>query len=175
MAAWRGRLGDLDARGLADALVEYEAIQELAQRPGFFAGLLTAADTQDSVALALEQRTAELHAELRTLLVFFELEILALDDAQMAALLADDALARYRHFLTQLRRFKPHALSEPEERALTRKDLSGRTAFVQLYDELSGSLQFRIDDEELTEGELLALLHHPDGERRRRALRTLLE
>ena len=174
-AAWRGRLADVDARELYDALVEYEAIQELAQRPGFFAGLLTAADTQDSVALALEQRTAELHAELRTLLVFFELEILALDDAKVEALLADAALARYVHFLGQLRRFKPHALSEPEERAVTRKDLSGRTAFVQLYDELAGSLRFRIDDEELTEGELLAHLHHPDRERRRRALRTLLD
>ena len=174
-AAWRGRLADVDARGLSDALVEYEAIQELAQRPGFFAGLLAAADTQDPVALALEQRTAERQTELRTLLVFFELEILALDDRTMDALLADETLARYAHFLTQLRRFKPHALSEPEERAVARKDLSGRTAFVQLYDELAGSLQFRVDGEELTEGELLALLHHPDRDRRRRALTTLLD
>jgi oligoendopeptidase F len=174
-AMWRGRLAEVDAQRLADALAEYEAIEEAAQRPGFFAGLLTAADTQDPVALALEQRTTELQTELRTLLVFFELEILALDDDRMATLLADGALARYGHFLTQLRRFKPHALSEPEERALARKDLSGRTAFVQLYDELAGSLRFRIDDEDLTEGELLALLHHADGERRRHALTTLLD
>jgi oligoendopeptidase F len=175
VATWRGRLAGVDARGLHDALVEYEAVQELAQRPGFYAGLLTASDTQDPLALALEQRTVELQTEIRTLLVFFELEILALDDVRMQALLSDDALTRYAHFLTQLRRFKPHVLSEPEERALARKDLSGRTAFVQLYDELAGSLRFRIDDEELTEGELLALLHHPVRERRQRALATLLD
>jgi oligoendopeptidase F len=174
-AAWRGRVGAADARSLYEALAEYEAIQEFSHRPGFYAGLLTSVDTQDAVALALEQRTAEMQTELRTLLVFFELEILALDDARMDALLTDPALARYAHFLTQLRRFKPHALSEPEERALARKDLSGRTAFVQLYDELAGSLRFGIDDEDLTEGELLALLHHPERSRRRRALATLLD
>lgn len=174
VTTWRGRLAAMTASDLRRALGEYEQLQELAQRPGFYAALLTAADTQDSGALALEQRTAEAHTELRAQLVFFELELLALDDATAHALVADDVLAPYVHFLTQLRRFKPHVLSEPEERALARKDLSGRTAFVQLYDELAGSLHFRIGDDELTEGEVLALLHHPDRERRRQALTALL-
>ena len=175
VTTWRGRLAAMTASDLRQALGEYEQLQELAQRPGFYAALLTAADTQDSVALALEQRTAEAHTELRAQLVFFELELLALDDATAHTLVTDDVLAPYVHFLTQLRRFKPHVLSEPEERALARKDLSGRTAFVQLYDELAGSLHFRIGDEELTEGEVLALLHHPDRERRQQALTALLE
>jgi oligoendopeptidase F len=98
-----------------------------------------------------------------------------MDDAAAQALVTDAVLAPYAHFLTQLRRFKPHVLSEPEERALARKDLSGRTAFVQLYDELAGSLRFRVDDAELTEGEVLALLHHSDRDRRRGALAALLE
>ena len=175
VTTWRGRLAAMTASDLRQALGEYEQLQELAQRPGFYAALLTAADTQDSGALALEQRTAEAHTELRAQLVFFELELLALDDATTHTLVTDDVLAPYVHFLTQLRRFKPHVLSEPEERALARKDLSGRTAFVQLYDELAGSLHFRIGDEELTEGEVLALLHHPDRERRQQALTALLE
>ncbi len=173
-ATWRGRIAALDANGLRQALAEYEEIQELARRPGFYAELLTAFDTQDQTALALEQRTAEEQTELRTVLVFFELEILALDDAAMRALLADEALAPYRHFLTQLRRFKPHVLGEAEERILARKDISGRAAFVQLYDELAGSLRFRIGERDLSEGEVLALLHHPDRARRREALATLL-
>ena len=171
---WRGHLGDANAATLERAVAAYEAITELGQRPGFYAGLLTAADTQDPVALALEQRAAEAHTELSTELVFFELELLGIDERRMQSLLADPALARYRHFLDQLRRFKPHVLSEPEERVLARKDLSGRTAFTQLYDELSGSLRFHLDGSELTEGEVLALLHHPERSRRQAALATLL-
>ncbi len=175
VAAWRGRIAALTAAEVRQALEEYERLQELGLRPGFYAALLAASDTQDPVALALEQRTTEAHTELRTELVFFELELLALDDARAEALIADDALAAYSHFLTQLRRFRPHVLSEPEERILARKDLGGRTAFVQLYDELAGSFHFRIDNEELTEGEVMARLHHPDPTARRAALTALLE
>ena len=53
---WRGSLAATTAPGLRAALAEYEAIQQLAQRPGFYASLLTAMDSQDPVALALEQR-----------------------------------------------------------------------------------------------------------------------
>lgn len=175
VAAWRGRIANVTTAELATALTEYERIQHEALRPGFYASLLSAADSQDPIALALEQRTTEAHAEIRTLLVFFELELLALDEVRASVLARDPALARYAHFLTQLRRFKPHVLSEAEERVMTRKDLSGRTAFVQLYDELAGSLRFHLDDAELTEGELLALLHAPDRDRRQRALAALLE
>ncbi len=175
VTAWRGRIGDLSAPDLRRALEEYEALHDLAQRPGFYASLLAASDTQDSVALALEQRTTEAQAELRTVLVFFELELIALDDAHADRLVADPALAPYAHFLTQVRRFRPHVLSEPEERLLARKDLGGRTAFVQLYDELTGSFRFRIGDQELTEGEVLARLHHPDRTVRQAALAALLE
>ncbi|MCC6767172.1 MAG: M3 family oligoendopeptidase [Deltaproteobacteria bacterium] len=175
VATWRGRIAAASASDLRCALEEYEALQELAQRPGFYASLLAAADTQDTVALALEQRTTEAHADLRTTLVFFELELIALDDARADALVVDPALADYAHFLTQLRRFRPHVLSEPEERILTRKDLGGRAAFVQLYDELTGAFRFRIRDEDLTEGEVLARLHHPERTERRSALAALLE
>ncbi|MCC6850463.1 MAG: M3 family oligoendopeptidase [Deltaproteobacteria bacterium] len=170
-ATWRGHVAAASAAEVRRALEDYEALLELGQRPGFYASLLTAADTQDTVALALEQRTTEAYADLRTALVFFELELIARDGAY-----ADDpALADCSHFLAQIRRFRPHVLSEPEERILTRKDLGGRTAFVQLYDELTGAFRFRIRDEDLTEGEVLARLHHPDRAERQAALAALLE
>ena len=179
-ATWRGalRLAPTAAE-LREALVEYEAVLELGQRPGFYASLLAAADTGDAVALDLEQRTTEEQAELRALLVFVEIELTALDDERFAALVGDPVLEDYAHFLRTVRRFKPHLLSEDEERILTRKSVSGPAAFTQLYDELAGSLRFRmvVDGEErvLTDGEVMALLHHPDRDLRARALRALLE
>jgi oligoendopeptidase F len=179
-AEWRGALSaGPTAAELQRALREYESILELGQRPGFYASLLAAADTGDPVTLDLEQRTTEEQAELRTLLVFVDLELTALDEGLFAALLADPLLADYAHFLPALRRFKPHLLNEQEERILTRKSVSGPAAFTQLYDELTGSLRFRVvvdgSERVLTDGEVMALLHHPDGNLRKRALRAFLD
>ncbi len=179
-AAWRGALrAGPPATELLRALREYEAILEIGQRPGFYASLLAAADSGDPVALDLEQRTTEEQAELRAHLVFVDLELTALDDDRFAALVADPVLVDYAHFLRTVRRFKPHLLSEDEERVLVRKSVSGPAAFAQLYDELTGSLRFRVlvDGAEhvLTDGEVMALLHHPDRELRRRALRAFLD
>ncbi len=179
-AEWRGALrAGPTAEVLSRALREYEAILELGQKPGFYASLLAAADSGDPRALDLEQRTAEQQAELRTLLVFVEIELTALDDARFAALVADAVLADYAHFLRSVRRFKPHLLNEDEERLLARKSVSGPTAFAQLFDELTGALRFRVgvdgSERVLTDGEVMALLHHPDRDLRTRALRAFLD
>jgi oligoendopeptidase F len=97
----------------------------------------------------------------------------------MAVLLAAPEMAEYRHYLETVRRFKPHTLSEKEEQLLNHKQLTSTSAFEQLYEELSGSLRFRLtiegEERELTDGEVIALLHHPDRELRERALTTFLE
>jgi oligoendopeptidase F len=175
-AAQRGRAATTTATALRDALVEYEAILAVGRRPAFYASLLAAADSENPRALDLEQRTSEEETALGNVLVFFELELAALDDAQYAALSADEVLAPYRHVLATLRRTRAHRLAEAEERVMARKDVSGRDAFVQLYDELGASLRFRLepDGEALTEGEVIALLRDPDRDRRARALDSLL-
>ncbi len=178
---YRGRLenGQVDGMALAQALAEYEAIAELQHRPAFYASLLFAADTQNQPAQQLVQHTREAATGIENLLVFFSLELIALADEQLARLLAVPELQAYQHYLEAVRRFKPHTLSEKEEQLLNHKNLSGKHAFRQLYDELSGSLRFPLtrDGEEqlLTDGEILALLRQPDSELRERALTIFLE
>src|SRR5258705_7550176 len=57
--AHRGRVATFDARGLASALTAYEDLDEAARRPGFYAHLLFAPDTQDDAARRLVDRTPE--------------------------------------------------------------------------------------------------------------------
>ena len=144
---YRGRIesGQIDGMTLAQALVEYEAITELRHRPTFYASLLFAADTQNQSAQQLVQHTREAATSIENLLVFFSLELIALPDEQLAQLLTVPELQDYQHYLEVVRRFKPHTLSEKEEQLLNRKNLSGKQAFRQLFDELSGSLRFRSD------------------------------
>ncbi len=184
-AAYRGKIasGQLDGSGLAAALAEYEALSALASRPSFYASLLFAAETQNQAAQQLVQRTREAATETSNLTLFFALELIALDDAQLAALLATPALAEYQHYIESVRRFKPHTLSEKEEQLLNQKRLSGQSAFVQLFGELSGSLRFTVDIEggedsearELSDGEVMALLRHPAAAVRERAMTVFLE
>jgi oligoendopeptidase F len=82
-------------------------------------------------------------------------------------------LARYRHFLKQKRAWKPHYLSEPEEKVLDEKGITGRSAFNRLFEESTAGLKFtfsaRGTSQSLTLQEILARLYDPDREARRAA------
>jgi oligoendopeptidase F len=179
--SYRGTIttGQLDGAALARALAEYEALTELQHRPSFYASLVFAADTQNVKAQQLVQRTREAATDIANLLVFFTLELIAVEDTRLAELLAAPQLTPYRHYLETLRRFKPHTLSEKEEQILNQKHLTSSSAFEQLYEELTGSLRFTVqidgEERELTEGEVIALLRHPDSALRERAFTTFLE
>ncbi len=177
---YRGRVGSgaLSPEELAEALCRYEKILEQGQRPRFYASLLFSADTQDETAQALEERAEEAWTEIHGLLLFFELEVQELPEEALRRALDHEAISPYRHFLTAARRYRPHTLSEPEEKILDRKHLTSRSSYLQLYDELSGSLRFEIEvDGErklLTDGEVMALLHRPERDLRRCALEAFL-
>jgi oligoendopeptidase F len=175
----RGRVAELAAAALAAEIDALEALLERVARAASYAQLLFAADTSAPRHGALLQRVQERASEVRNTLLFFELEWVHADDARAAALLADPALARRRHFLEALRRYRPHLLSEPEERILEETANTGRRAFGRLFDELVAGLRFPLRrdgrDEQLGEEEVLALLYHPERELRREAARALTE
>jgi oligoendopeptidase F len=176
---YRGRLGQISAAGLAEAVDRLEEIHAPVQRAGSYAHLLFASDTAAPRYGALLQHVQERATAIRQLLIFFELEWVAVDAARADALLADPALARRRHLLSVMRRYRPHVLSEPEERIVEEMANSGRRAFSRLFDELMGAMRFRVrrasGEVELGEEEVLALLHDPDREQRREAARALTQ
>jgi len=180
---WRGAIADqgLTAEKLATALAEYEALQRLALKPYHYATLLFAADSSRESHRALLAKVRETLAAVTEATLFFELEIVRLDSGQSERLLAAAAVAPYRHWLENIRAGADYALSEEVEQVIHRKDLSGKDAFVQLFDELSAGLSYRFrmpgeeQERDVTGEELLALLYHPDRDTRRDAFATFLE
>jgi oligoendopeptidase F len=174
---WRGRLGSVDAAGLAEAVDELERIQEPVARAASYAALLFAADTSAPRHGALLQHVQERASEVKSALVFFELEWVGLADEPALRLLADPALARRRHWLASLRRYRPHVLSEPEERLLEETANTGPRAFARLFEEVLARLRFPVRRDgatlELGEEEVLTLLYDPDREVRREAAGSL--
>src|SRR5215468_5521594 len=170
---YRGRVASLGAPELARAVDEIEALQEPVARAGAFAGLLFAADTQTPRHGALLQHVQERGTDVRTALLFFELEWLAADAERVDALLRDPRLAKRRHFLAGLRRYRDHVLSEPEERVLAETHNTGSAAWSRLFDQIVADLQFEVsiggEVRQLSEEETLALLYDPDRGTRRAA------
>lgn len=180
---FRGRIGDEDltAERLAAALREYQQLQMTILKPYLFAQLLFSLDSEPAPVRALLARVRECWSGISEQTLFFELEILQLEEERFAALLRDPEVAEFRHYLEQLRAHAPYTLSEEVEQVLKRKDLSGREAFVQLFDELSTSLRYRFvmpgesEAREVTGEELLGLLYHGDRDVREHSFTTFLD
>ena len=168
---YRGRLAELDAAGMAEAMRELEQIGDRVGRAGSYAALDFSVDTQDPERGALMQQAQERGAAIQTALLFFDLEWSALDDARAEELLASGDLTFCRHYLRTLRRYRPHLLSEPEERVLTETDVTGRAAFKRLFTEQVSALSVELPDAEqpVPLMEALSVLQGPDRELRRAA------
>jgi oligoendopeptidase F len=161
-----GRLDELDSAGLAEAMRELGAIHELVGRAGTYAALDFSTDTSDPARGALLQRTQEQGTAIETTLLFFELEWAALPEEHVHELLGDagadggggvddsgradgagrvdgegDRLAFCRHHLRSARRYREHLLSEPEEKILAEKALTGASAWSRLFEELTSAIE----------------------------------
>jgi len=170
---YRGRVASLDPAALAEAVARYEQIVELATKAGAFAHLIWSTDTANPRYGALLQKTTEWSSRLEQKLVFFTLEWINAPDDVAQSRIADPALAHYRHWLEVTRLYQPHMLSEPEEKILAEKAVTGREAWVRFFTELMGSARYTFDGQELTQSAVLAKLYDPDREVRRRAAAAL--
>ena len=162
----RGALATIDGAGLATAMEELGEIYDLLGRADSYASLDFSTDTIDPARGALVARVQERSTELATLLLFFELEWAALSDQRVEELLLDDALDFCRHHLRTARRYRPHLLSEPEERVLTEKSVSGVGAWTRLFSELTSAIEVSLE-ETVTLDVALARLASPSREVRR--------
>jgi oligoendopeptidase F len=174
---YAGRVAELDGPGLVEAMTELGALQELVTRAGTFAGLYFSTDTADPARGALYQRIQEHATPIETKLLFFELEWAALDDGRADELLAADGLDFCRHHLATTRRYRPHLLSEPEEKILTEKALTSRNAWGRLFEEQVAALEVQLDDgaEPVSLEVALSRLHLPDREARAHAAQRVTE
>jgi len=174
-ASSRGRIGDLDAVALAELMHEVGAISELIGRAGSYAGLWFSVDTTDAQRGALLARTEERATAISNELLFVELEWAALDDDHVAAVLADDRLEFCRHHLASARRYRSHLLSEPEERILAEKAITGSSAWARLFSELTSTIDVTIGAESVSLEEGLSRLQSPDRAVRRDAAEAVTD
>jgi oligoendopeptidase F len=164
-----GQIAGLDVVGLQQAMHELETIDELVGRAASYASLRFATDTADPARGALLQRMQEEATAIETQLLFFELEWAALDDAHADELLAGDGLDFCRHYLRSARRYRPHLLTEPEEKVMAEKSIASKSAWGRLFGELVAALRVQLGGDEMPLDVALARLQDSDRESRRAA------
>jgi oligoendopeptidase F len=180
---YAGKVGEFDVNGLAQAMHELERIHELIGRAASYAALRFSTDTADPTRGALLQRVQERGTELETKLLFFDLEWAALDDARADELLAgvggvessDDQLEFCRHHLRTVRRYRPHLLSEKEEKLLAEKSISSQSAWARLFGEVVAALRVDLDGNEVTLDVALSRLQVADRDIRVAAAKAVSE
>jgi oligoendopeptidase F len=165
--SYRGKIGEPPSPELLLAAVrDLESISEQMDRPSVYASLLHSAKTDDPRAGALLARAREERTAANKHLIFFDLEWVSVPQEKAASLLSSPILAAYRHYLEQKRAWRPHYLSEPEEKILDEKGITGRAAFVRLFDESVSASEFPFTlggtTEALSLQQILAKLYHPD-------------
>ncbi len=170
---FRGKIASLTPSELSSVLTRYEQLQDLAGRLGSYAYLAWSTDTLKPENGKLLQEMTEFGSKVNQNLIFFGVEWLALDEHIAKAFIDAPELAAWRHYLEVSRLFKEHTLEENQEQVISIKSVTGRNAWVRLFDETLSAATFDLDGEELSEQEVLSKLHNPDRELRRRAAESL--
>ena len=148
---------------------QLETLHERLGRVYSYAYLNWCTKTQDPSSGALLQRVRESCSQIEQKILFFDLEWTQVEEKRAQRLLKHKKLTRYHHYLELLRLRKSHLLSEPEEKILNEKAVTGRDAWIRLFDETLGAARFSMDHQKLTSEELLVKLYQPDRKVRRRA------
>jgi oligoendopeptidase F len=154
---------------------QMEEINQLVSRIGYFAGLWYTEDTQNQAAQNAQAQVDQFGAGIQNRVLFFSLWWKALDDDSAARLMKD--AGDYRYWLEEMRNFKPHTLSEAEEKIINIKDVTGFNAVNTIYDTITNRYNFKIkvdgEEKELTRGELMVYVQQHDPELRAAAYQEL--
>ena len=168
----RGKLNpDMDAETFLAVVRASESTSRIVNKMYSFAGLAFAEDTQNQNAQTLIARMQQFAAEMQNRTMFFSLWWKEVDEKNAERLMKDSG--DYRYYLEEIRHFKPHTLSEAEEKIINIKDVTGMGALIPIYDAITNRYVFKLEVngevKELTRAGLQPYIQGPDAEMRAKA------
>lgn len=111
-------------------------------RLGAYAYLWFSEDTKNEKARSFKSQVEERLTALQNRLLFFDLWWQGVDANNAKRLMNEAGDVRYH--LETIRRYTPHTLTEPEEKIINMKNVTGRSAVNTLYDVVTNSLTFTV-------------------------------
>lgn len=172
---YRGRLAELSAAELAEALAALAVVHDRAGKAYTYAFLAWSTDTETPESGARLQRVREAYNRIGQELLFVDVEWARLDLDRAQALTEAPELAPYRHYLELKTQARDHVLSEPEERILSEKAVTGWSAWNRFFDETLGAARFDVGGELLPLQQATVKLHDSDRAVRERAAQAVTD
>jgi oligoendopeptidase F len=175
---YRGTIAHQSAAEILECL---QTLESIAERSGYlyaYPSLIFAANTQDQTAKQAVDRVMAATTDLQNQLLFFDLELQDLAEAEFAILQAAPELQPYQHYLTTIAKYRSYKLPEAVEQTRNQAALTGREAFIQLRSIHLGEQKYpavtpadgpAVD----SDAELSALLYHPDRDTRNQAYQSV--
>lgn len=158
-----------------DIVRQMEAITQVAYRVYAFANLWFYQDTQNQEAQNFNARVDQFMADMQNRTLFFSLWWKELAEQEAERLMAN--AGDYHYWLEEMRHFKPHTLSEPEEKIINIKNVTGISALNTLYETITNRYVFKItvdgEEKELTRDGLMVYARHHDPDLREAAYQEL--
>ena len=152
-----------------------ENIAAASSKLSAYAYLWFSENTKDLAARSFKDKVEERLTALQNRMVFFDLWWQSVDEDNANRLMAGTGSLRYH--LETIRLFKPHTLSEPEEKIVNIKNITGRSAVHSLYDVVTNAFTFTLTVKgkrtTMTREELTVYLRHAQGRLREAAYREL--
>jgi oligoendopeptidase F len=176
--AYKGKLADLagspaGGAAFAEAVHQYEAIDDLMGRLGSYAGLMHAGNTVDPARTKFYGDVQERLTAASTHLLFFSLELNRIDEALLEAAMKAPALGHYRPWLEDVRRYRPYQLEDRVEQLFHEKSMTAYSAWNRQFDATIANLRFKVLGKTLAIEPTLNLLQDRSGEKRKAAALAL--
>lgn len=155
-AAHQGKLSET----LGQAIADQAELGMLSNKLMVYLYLRQSCDTGDAkVKARIADAEKRMSAASGDWLNFFDHELVALDDAAIAALAErDPRVKKHMPWIEHARVFKPHLLDEKVEGALTKRSSFGPGSWAEFFDEFEADLRFPWKGEEVSLTEILHVL-----------------
>ena len=118
ITGFKAHLGD-SPENLLKCLEFENWLNQISERLAHYSSLKNSEDSSNNENLSRRAELTHLLTEVHEAASYINPEIQAIPDEQFQRFLDDPVLTSWKISLTKLRRYKPHTLSEPEERLLT--------------------------------------------------------
>ena len=175
---WREKLTpDMGYEDFMDCLDLQEKNTRVIARLFQYSYLNFSGDTQDQNAQAFVAKIQQFGADLENQTLFFGLWWKALDSEAADRLMKDTG--DFEYWLRNMRNFKPYTLTEPEEKIINVKNVTGSNALQNLYTSITNRYVYKLEvdgeEKEMTRGELMSHVQSPDADLRARAYQKLYQ
>jgi oligoendopeptidase F len=158
---------------LAAAVRRYEAIDDLMGRLNSFAGLIHAGNTLDPARNKFYGDVQERLTAASIHVLFFTLELNRIEDAALQKAMRDTALAHYRPWIEDVRRYRPYQLEDRIEQLFHEKSVTAYSAWNRHFDATIARLRFKVGGQSLAIEPTLNLLQDRSGAKRKAAALAL--